>query len=112
MQKFEYRTPRYPVDLPVQFIVADGCIAGRCRAISREGMTVRFREAVAEDTCGTVSVSYKNISLDLRVCVTHHGEDADGLKFLFEAEQDRNAVERLVELLAGSTGQAGPILVR
>jgi PilZ domain len=112
MQKFEYRTPRYPVDLPVQLTVADACIAGRCRAISKEGMTVEFRGTVAEDACGTVSVSYRNLSLDLRVCVTHHGERVDGLKFLFEAEPDRTAVERLVALVAASTGQAGPMLVR
>jgi len=112
MQKFEYRTPRYKVDLPVLLIVAQTRIAGRCKEISKEGMTVEFREPLACDATGTVSLSYKNVVLDLCVSITHSGKGADGLKFLFETEDDKAAVERLVALLAGSTGQPGPVLVR
>jgi hypothetical protein len=112
MQKFEYRTPRYTVDLPVLLILADSRIPGRCREISKEGMAVEFREPVAADSSGMVSVSYKNLALELRVCVAHNGKKADGLKFLFETDEDRGSVERLVALLAGSTGQPGPVLVR
>jgi hypothetical protein len=112
MQKFEYRTPRYKVDLPVLLILADARIPGRCREISKEGMTVEFREPLASDATGIVSLSYRNMALDLSICVAHSGKGADGLKFLFEKEQDRAAVERLVALLAGSTGQPGPVLVR
>jgi hypothetical protein len=112
MQKFEYRTPRYTVDLPVLLILADARIAGRCREISKEGMAVEFPEPVGADSCGMVSVSYRNLALELRVCVAHSGKKADGLKFLFETDGDRASVERLVALLAGSTGQPGPVLVR
>jgi len=112
MQKFEYRTPRYQVDLPVVLLVAEARIAGRCRELSKEGMTVEFREPLSADACGTVSVSYKNLALDLAVCVTHSGGAGDGLKFLFESEQDKSGVERLVALVADSKGQAGPMLVR
>jgi hypothetical protein len=112
MQKFEYRTPRYKVDLPVLLVVADARIHGRCREISKEGMTVEFRGQVVADSSGTVSISYKNLEIDLQVAVTHSGKAADGLKFLFETEQEKSAVERLVALLAGSTGQPGPVLVR
>src|SRR5215475_13640496 len=112
MQKFEYRTPRYKVDLPVLLILADARIQGRCREISKEGMTVEFREPLASETTGSISLSYKNVALDLGVSVTHSGKGADGLKFLIETDQDKVAVERLVALLAGSTGQTGPVLVR
>lgn len=112
MQKFEYRAPRYTVDLPVLLILADLRIPGRCREISKEGMAVVFRDPVAAESCGTVSVSYRNLALELRVCVAHNGKKADGLRFLFETEEDRDSVERLVALLAGSTGQPGPVLVR
>jgi len=112
MQKFEYRTPRYTVDLPVQLILADSRIAGRCREISREGMAVEFSEPVQVEACGTVSMIYKSLMLELRVAVAHNGKKADGLRFLFETDEDRGSVERLVTLLAGSTGQRGPVLVR
>ncbi|MGA7342244.1 MAG: PilZ domain-containing protein [Terracidiphilus sp.] len=112
MQKFEYRTPRYLVDLPVLLTFEDARIAGRCREISKEGMRVEIGEPVLADACGTVSISYKDVSLEQRVCVAHCGTGWDGLKFLFESEKDRAQVERLVALLAGSEGQPGPVLVR
>jgi hypothetical protein len=112
MQKFEYRTPRYLVDLPVLLTLTDATIPGRCKEISKEGMRVELRDQVAAESSGTVSVSYKNLALELRVSVAHSGKGSDGLKFLFETEEDRSAVEHLVALLSGPTGQAGPVLVR
>jgi len=114
MQKFEYRTPRYKVDLPVLLILAEVRIPGRCREISKEGMSVEFRQALSVEVNGTVSLNYKNLALELGVSVAHSGNGADGLKFRFETEQEKAAVERLIALLAGSgsTGQSGPVLVR
>ena len=112
MQKFEYRTPRYQVDLPVLLLLERESIPGRCREISREGMRVELRQPVAPESCGSVSISYKELSLELPVCVMHSGPGHDGLKFVFDSEKDRSAIERLVALVAGTTGQAGPMLVR
>jgi hypothetical protein len=112
MQKFEYRTPRYQVDLPVLLILADARVPGRCRQISKEGMSVELQEPVAADASGTVAIHYKNLALELRVAVTNSGKGVEGLRFLFDTDEDRISVERLVALLAGSTGQPGPVLVR
>jgi len=112
MQKFEYRTPRYLVDLPVRLNLQNGSVAGKCREIGNEGMRVEFKEPVSADTCGTVCINYRDLSLELRVSVAHAVGDYKGLKFLFESEKDRMCVERLVLLLAGSAGQPGPVLVR
>jgi hypothetical protein len=112
MQKFEYRTPRYPVDLPVVFTLHESSIPGRCKEIGKEGMKVQLQQPVPPDTCGTVSIVYKDVALELRVCVAHAEAGYDGLKFLFESEKDRNAVERLVKLLSGPSGPQGPVLVR
>jgi hypothetical protein len=112
MQKFEYRTPRYQVDLPVLLTLENASVPGRCREISKEGMRVELRQPVAPDSCGSVSIRYKELSLELSVCVTHSGPGHDGLKFLFASEEDRSLVDHLVALLAGATGQPGPVLVR
>jgi|HubBroStandDraft_1064217.scaffolds.fasta_scaffold67716_3 hypothetical protein len=112
MQKFEYRTPRYLVDLPVLFSLPNSNIQGRCKEISKEGMKVELQEPVSPETCGIVCIDYMDLSLELRVCVAHAGAGYDGLKFLFESERDRIGVERLVALLSGPTGQPGPVLVR
>ncbi len=112
MQKFEYRIPRYQVDLPILLVLGNLSILGRCTEISREGMSIELREPVAQDASGTVSFSYKELALELPICVTRGGAEHGGLKFVFESEKDRSAVEHLVTLLAGATGQPGPILVR
>jgi|SRR5271168_3282918 len=112
MQKFEYRTPRYAVDLPIHFQWNELGISGRCKEISKDGMRVVFEQPVPVDTCGWVDISYKDIALELRCCVAHKGPDFDGLRFLFESDNDRGAVERLVALLSGPSGPPGPVLVR
>jgi hypothetical protein len=112
MQKFEYRTPRYDVDLPVLYLLEGAGIAGRCKEISKEGMRVEFRQPIALDSCGIIRISYKALSLELRAAVAHAGSGYVALKFIFESEKDRGALEHLVVLLAGPTGQLGPVLVQ
>jgi hypothetical protein len=112
MQKFEYRTPRYQVDLPVILTVGRATVPGRCSEISKEGMRVELREPVALDSRGSISLSYKDLSLELPVCVTRSGQGHDGLKFIFASERDRGLVDHLIALLAAATGQPGPVLVR
>jgi hypothetical protein len=112
MQKFEYRTPRYMVDLPVVLTLQEGKFAGRCKEISKHGMRVELLQPVAPEASGTVCISYNDYSIELRVTVAHSGAKSDGLKFLFESDRDRSAVERLVSLLAASTSQAAPAPVQ
>jgi hypothetical protein len=75
-------------------------------------MRVELRQPVAPDSCGTVSITYKELSLELPICVTHSGPGHHGLRFAFNSEKDRGQVERLVALLAGPSGRPGPVLVR
>jgi hypothetical protein len=112
MQKFEYRTPRYQVDLPVILTLGSTTVPGRCSEISKEGMRVELREPVAVDACGSVSISYKELALELPVCVSRSGPGHDGLRFTALSEKDRGLVDRLIALLAAATGQPGPVLVR
>ena len=112
MQKFEYRSPRFTVDLPIVLHVDGDAIAGRCKEIGREGMKVQLARAVPVQTDGTVSLNYKDVSLELRCAVAHAGPDYDGLKFHFESDRDRNALDRLIAQISGPSDQRGPVLVR
>ena len=112
MQKFEYRTPRYHVDLPVILALDSAHLSGRCKEISKDGMMIHMRESAPPDACGTVTVSYREKSLQLPVSVVHNGKGQLGLKFLFESDNDRSALEHLVSLVAAAMGQPGPRLVR
>ena len=112
MQKFHYRSPRYPVDLPVLLILEGTSIAGRCREISSDGMKVEFLQPVLRNCCGTLRIGRGDSSLEVRARVARTGRDNDGVKFLFESERERRALQRLVALTARPTApQAGPMLV-
>jgi len=112
MKKFEYRTPRFQADLPVQFRLQNTSMEGRCIEIGKEGMKVKLAQPVARDVSGTISLEFHGLAIELRASVAHCESDHYGLRFLFESEKDRSAVERLVSLLSASSGQPGPVLVR
>ncbi|WP_414648604.1 PilZ domain-containing protein [Edaphobacter sp.] len=112
MQKFEYRTPRYPVDLPVLLILKDGSVTGQCREISSEGMKVEFHQPVPTNGCGTLRIGHSGSFLEVRARVARTGLGDDGVKFLFGSERERKALQRLVAQTAAPTGQRGPVLVR
>lgn len=112
MQKFQYRCPRYAVDLPVLLILEDESISGRCKEISSEGMRVEFRQPVAQNCCGTLRIGPGDSSLEVRARVARIGNGCDGVKFLFASERERIAVERLVALTAAhAAARPGPVLV-
>ena len=112
MREFAYRTPRYLVDLPVCFKVQDSTIPGRCREIGEGGMRVKLTQHLPPGTCGTLSIRYRDISVDLSVRVTHSESGFDGLKFQFESYADRNAVARLIAYFSDCGGQNRSALVR
>jgi hypothetical protein len=103
MQKFEYRSPRFSADLPVQFTVEQLTLAGRCRNISNEGMRLELRQPLPPNARGSVLLSYQENRLELNVRVAYSGKTYDGVEFLYRSEGEREAVARLVASLVGST---------
>jgi hypothetical protein len=112
MQKFEYRTPRYQVDFPVNLSLPNLTIEGRCKEISKEGMKAELPEPVSPQTRGKVTIRHRDFVLDLPVRVAHAGADLHGLVFVFESDKDRAAIERLVALLTDPGAPARPVLVK
>ena len=109
MQKFEYRSPRFAVDLPIQFAVEQSTLAGRCKDISADGMRLELRDPLPPDACGTVFLSYRDRPFELSVRVTHTGATHDGVEFIYKSHQQRDAVAQLIASLAASANQrAGP----
>jgi PilZ domain len=100
MQKFEYRAPRFAVDLPVQLTVEQSTLSGRCRNISKEGMRLEFRQPLPPDAHGTVILSCHDNPLELSVRVANSGETYDGVEFIYNSDSERDAVAHLVASLA------------
>jgi hypothetical protein len=111
MQKFEYRTPRFSVDLPVQFIVDDLTFLGRCREISQEGMTLELREPLTTNTSGRASLTYREQVVEVRARVAHATESHAGLEFQYDSDAERGAVAHLIASLTTAQSRPGPVLL-
>jgi hypothetical protein len=100
MQKFDYRAPRFAVDFPVKLKMLSSLHIARCRDISEDGMRLELGDPFPPESCGEVSFSYQELSLDLYVRVTHAGVGCDGLKFLYESDEQRAKMLLLMSRLA------------
>jgi PilZ domain len=111
MRKFDYRAPRFPVDLSVRVTLKGETCVGRCTEISAEGMRVTTSEPLSVESVGSVQVTYKSFTLAVPVRVVHCGTDCDGLQFLCESDEQRDDVARFVDLLTAKPQPTGPVLL-
>ena len=111
MQKFEYRSPRFSVDLSAQLTLQNSTLIGRCKEISKEGMRLELRQPPPTNSVGTVSISHQGRTLQLKVRVAHAGATYGGLVFMYESEKERSSVAHFVASLAAPENPPGPVLV-
>jgi len=111
MQKFEYRTPRFSIDIPVQFTVEGSTLDGRCTEIGQEGMTLELKQPLTPNSSGMVSLTYRDHTLEIRARVAHATGTNAGLEFLYNSEEERGDVANLVASVASSQSRPGPVLL-
>jgi PilZ domain len=111
VQKFDYRVPRFLVDLPVQFTIQDSTLRARCIEISKEGMRVELQEPLPANACGSVLIRYRDRLLQLDARIAHVGETHGGVVFVYRSDSERIAVANLVLALAESRPNPVPIPV-
>ena len=99
MQRFEYRQPRFPVDLPVQLSIAHETLAARCTDISTKGIRLNLTHTVVAGCYGTVSLRHQNQTIELKARVAHTGSEQSGLEFLYNSTVEQRAVAHLVASL-------------
>lgn len=99
MQKFEYRSPRFAVDLPVQFTVGPSTLPGRCRNISKEGMRLELCHSLPPHARGTVVLGCQDSAIVLSVRVAYAGETHEGVEFIDTSDSERDTVAHLIESL-------------
>lgn len=112
MQRFEYRGPRFSVEIPAQLTLKDRMLAGQCTEIGKEGMKLVLGEPIEPNAVGTVSLSYQGQTLDFQVRVAHVVGTQVGLEFIYSSDLERIAVSHLVESLAAPHNRPGPVLIK
>jgi hypothetical protein len=108
MRKFNYRVPRFNVDIPVRLTFEESSQVGRCMEISTEGMKLELSRPLSPDSSGLVQIHYQGVTLELTVRVAHSSASHDGVRFVYESDEQRDEVIRLVELVCGRLHRPGP----
>ena len=111
MQKFDYRTPRFRVDFPVRIKVQNSLHLARCQDISEDGMRVELPAPFPPDCCGEVAFSFQELSFELPVRVMHTGVTCHGLAFVYQSEEQRQSILRLISHLTTQQRNASLFIV-
>jgi PilZ domain len=99
MHRFEYRNPRFTVDLPAQFCTVDEPLAGRCTDIGIRGMRLDLVGNVDPGCMGTVVLHYQNQAIELKARVARVGDMHCGLEFVWDSLTAQSCVTHLVAKL-------------
>jgi hypothetical protein len=111
MQKFEYRHPRFSVNVPIRFIAQDSALPGHCTEISKQGMRIDVAQTLAANSCGKVSMHYQDRTLEFKVRVAHAGETHSGLEVLCASSAERSELAHLVAALTAPRHRPALVLV-
>ncbi len=111
MRKFDYRSPRFPVDLMVRLTIEGSTLIARCIEIGREGMRLEVHQPLPPDALGTVCVEYRDLMLELKVRLAHAGKTHGGVEFIYRSDAEKKAVAHLIGSLGDPKKRLGPVLV-
>ncbi len=111
MQKFEYRHPRFSVNVPIRFIAEDSALLGHCTEISKQGMMIDVAQPLVANSCGKVSMHYQDRTLEFKVRVAHAGETHNGLEVLCASSAERTDLAHLVAALTALRPRPALVLV-
>lgn len=111
MQKFDYRVPRFSADVPARLTLAESTRSGQCKDISLEGMRLEMQHPFPLDSVGTLELSVEGIAVELGFRITNCQHRSNGLKFIYESEEQRQRIRRIVSLLASPHNKPGLVLL-
>lgn len=101
MYSFQYRTPRFPTDFPVDLVVGDTTFRGRCNNINGSGIQAEFTNPAVVGQVGMLTLNHTKDAMKLYARVTYFASRQTGLAFVFRTEHERGQLLRFVESLCG-----------
>lgn len=106
VQSFAYRSPRFALSLPLEFLVEGTSIPGRCRDLSEQGISVLLQQPVLPGTRGRVRLRIESCCVEVAAQVAYAELYEAGLHFTFGSLAEQAFVEMLVKVVARSAGRA------
>jgi len=100
MRSFQYRAPRFPVDLPVHVTQGGSTQLARCREISVDGMKLDLSGTTFPFSCGFIQLGDGISSLKIPFRVRSRANDSIGVMFQNESSEQSDALCRLIASLS------------
>jgi hypothetical protein len=106
MQTFQYRNPRFQVNIPLDVYVVSGShLRGRCVDISVEGMRAELEQQIPVGTTVRLELSVDGNSVTLAARLAYHEQKRCGLVFQFSSEHERSLMSKLLQAVQKSPGR-------
>lgn len=111
MKRFEYRQPRFSVDLAVQFSIAKNAHAARCTNISAKGLRLDLLKTVAPGCRCVLRLHRAGQTVALNARVVHTDGRHSGLEFLYDLPEEQTNLQQLLSVLTAPCPRRGLSLV-
>jgi hypothetical protein len=99
MHRFEFRNPRFSVELPAQLFIANETLAGRCTDIGINGMRLDLPDNLVRGCKVIVCLRYQNQTVELKARVARIGSMHCGLEFICDSLAEQSTVVHLLAML-------------
>jgi len=100
MRRFQYRAPRFPVDLPVYLTQGGSTQLTRCREVSVDGMKLDLMGASFPFSCGFMQLGDGISSLKIPFRVGSRAIDSICVMFQSESTEESEALCRFIASLS------------
>jgi PilZ domain len=100
MRRFQYRAPRFPVDLPVYMTQGDSTQLTRCREVSVDGMKLDLMGASFPHSSGFIQLGDGVSSLKIPFQVSSRAIDSICVMFQNESTEASEALSRFIASLS------------
>ena len=111
MHRFEYRNPRFSVDLPAHLSLANERLAGRCTDIGMNGIRLNLPDSLVPGCEGVVCLHFQNQTIEFKARVARIGSMHCGLQFVCDSLAEQSTVAHLVARLAAPHSRQSMSLV-
>ena len=101
MHTFHYRLPRYSIHFPVEFLVGETTILGRCTDISEAGLRGQFRQPMPVGSAGLLTLNHAPWRIEVGARVAYFSSEQMVLRFVCGSAYERARLRQFMLALAG-----------
>lgn len=100
MRKFRFRSPRFPVDIPIKVTRGGASRPGRCIEISADGMKFEGADLPDPQSSGSIQIDYEELSLVLPFRSVYTAAKFEVAEFVLKSAEQKRDVNLLISAIS------------